>query len=496
MIKKFSFILVLSVLIIGCSTSNLPTPPDLDSSAPIGQAFAAVDGNAVDFYNLICRGKCSDLRVGPASIVADQVLEEGESSSLSFSLKTDALYETAYLVATTGELFPLEFEGISKAHPDSDLVNGPVYYTSETDLSKTFEFNEKNFFEGQNILLSFYCNDVEGNYECNDGKWVANTFDVEVGYPDLVLEVSVSPEEDYLSDDSIFVEAKIKNVGSADSGAFSWKFLIGEKVVEEGKIESLLVNGEKEISYSGKVSNVGDYILRIVVDETNEVKELDETNNGYEKSFFVKECFSGDTRCFIEPSGKVRDMIQKCTSDGVWDTRKLRADPCGPGEECNDGACLTDCEGESCSKVNDQQESLSINGKAFFNDNLDHPLLNAVDESAATYYMACNNPNTKYNRGWVEFDLGEEQNVGSIYFEFLNDFGRSDYPGAGPCQYSILTASENKVFSEKKISTCENKEQDSLTVPVEETIRYVKLDHSRINDGTGWCLTLYDFKVN
>jgi cysteine-rich repeat protein len=328
-------------LLIGCSTTNLPNPPELASSVPIGQAFSAVDGTAKEAFDLIClENRCSEITDGTGIVKVDEVLEENGEVNLKFSLTTDALYETAYIFSTTGSLYPLEFEEISKAHPDSDLVNGPIYYTNDgAVLMKEFKVNEKELFEGQNIILSFYCKEVSGTYECNEGKWVANSFNVLVGEPDLELNVHNQPSESYLIGETVGANWKVRNVGKVVSNGYHWQAFFNDKVVLEGDGLGLNPGAESNYQLREDGSDVGEYIFKIKIDTNDDVIESNEENNLYEKSFSVKECNSGETRCYLENDGKVLEMIQRC-KDGLWDNNKLRADPCGPTQTCSEGECI------------------------------------------------------------------------------------------------------------------------------------------------------------
>ena len=119
--------------------------------------------------------------------------------------------------------------------------------------------------------------------------------------------------------------------------------------------------------------------------------------------------------------------------------------------------------------------------------------------------MACSTPSTTYNKGWILLDLAEikkPKNI-TIYFNSWNSANSlRKYPGAAPSNYDIFVSKDNtnweKVYSFVGSYSDKSIYNQPLSVTVDTSgkdVRYVKLQHSMVYDGTGWCLAVKEIKV-
>lgn len=128
---------------------------------------------------------------------------------------------------------------------------------------------------------------------------------------------------------------------------------------------------------------------------------------------------------------------------------------------------------------------------AKFNDHSTNTIGKAADGDENTYYMACSNPSSRYNSGFVLYDLKEIKSLNSISVKFHNGFTKNvDYPAAAPSYYNLKVSADNVNWEIISSRNGPNLRASDISLTFEEIkqIRYIRLDHTRINDGTGWCL--------
>ncbi len=131
---------------------------------------------------------------------------------------------------------------------------------------------------------------------------------------------------------------------------------------------------------------------------------------------------------------------------------------------------------------------------ASWNDNAGHSVALAGDNNASTYYLACTSPDGKYNNGTVTYDLGAVKDIKNISL----DFNQWDavYPGAPASVYVLEVSDNNLIFLSQAHQVSGDGRVADLNLPLEARGRYVRLRHTKVNDGTGWCLALNEFKVS
>ncbi|MEI6494848.1 MAG: discoidin domain-containing protein [bacterium] len=150
-----------------------------------------------------------------------------------------------------------------------------------------------------------------------------------------------------------------------------------------------------------------------------------------------------------------------------------------------------------------------------YENNPDHPASYATDGNPDTYYMACpsgnygndedwsgrlqGQPVSDYNNGWLQYDLGSTQKVDKIRLDFgLSEWdtpGKIDYPGSGPSEYQVAVSNDGVNW--QNIVTKSGVHAFSFEMsPTSVTGRYIRLNYTMVNDGTGWCLAVKEFKVD
>jgi hypothetical protein len=156
--------LLLYVILVSCS--ELPTPPSLTNNAPIGQAYLTLD----EILSISCpEDRCvEDFR---SRVESNRIIVDAE-----------AVYETAFLITKNG-FEPFEFKG--ETHPESNIATA-LYYNGPISAEIP---QDKELFDGENVILTFYCDQNDGLYDCNNGKWASTTFCDDCGE----FELSISP---------------------------------------------------------------------------------------------------------------------------------------------------------------------------------------------------------------------------------------------------------------------------------------------------------------
>jgi hypothetical protein len=168
------------LVLVSCTEirTDLADPPNLGDSGPFGQATLVLGNSAEEVYDSICSHSCNPLSKDD-KLSVNAVLSGGKTQ-IDLSLDVDAVYETAYIISKDSDNLYQQIDFSGDAHPDSDLVSGPVYYTSgDRSISGSSELSSDSLFSGDNVVLLFYCDTVDNGYDCNNDKWVASKFTVE-----------------------------------------------------------------------------------------------------------------------------------------------------------------------------------------------------------------------------------------------------------------------------------------------------------------------------
>lgn len=148
------------------------------------------------------------------------------------------------------------------------------------------------------------------------------------------------------------------------------------------------------------------------------------------------------------------------------------------------------------------------------NTNTVHPIDHAKDNNPSTYYMACNNGQVSqmFNTGGVLVDLGSVVKLSRLELDFrrliadnINGVNQpTDYPGASPCRYTVKVSEDGINYNQvgarwHPCGPADSTDQSPDAIINlgygERNARYIKFEHTAINDQTGWCLALNDIKI-
>ena len=131
---------------------------------------------------------------------------------------------------------------------------------------------------------------------------------------------------------------------------------------------------------------------------------------------------------------------------------------------------------------------------ASWNNNAVHPITHAIDNNINTYYMACSTPGGAYNTGNVIYDLGAIKTLTQINLDF-NQWN-AIYPGAPASQYSVSISNDKSSWTNVYNNPYTVARAPDVSIPINNLQgRYIKLEYTKVNDGTGWCLALNEIGV-
>jgi len=131
---------------------------------------------------------------------------------------------------------------------------------------------------------------------------------------------------------------------------------------------------------------------------------------------------------------------------------------------------------------------------ASWNNNANYPIINAVDNNINTYYMACSTPGTTYNNGNVIYDLGAIKTLTQINLDFAQS--NAVYPGAPASVYTVSISNDKSTWTKVYTQNYVIARAPDISIPINNLqARYVKLEYTKVNDGTGWCLALNEMSV-
>jgi hypothetical protein len=130
---------------------------------------------------------------------------------------------------------------------------------------------------------------------------------------------------------------------------------------------------------------------------------------------------------------------------------------------------------------------------ASFNNNSNHPVSLAADGNSSTYYMACTSPSSANNVGTVTYDLGAIKQISNVALEFNGV--DADYPGSSPSVYSIQVSSDLRAWTTVSNVTSGAIRTPGTSVSPNMAGRYVRIAYTRVDDGTGWCAAIKEFRV-
>jgi hypothetical protein len=116
----------------------------------------------------------------------------------------------------------------------------------------------------------------------------------------------------------------------------------------------------------------------------------------------------------------------------------------------------------------------------------------AVDTNEATLWIANLEPAPANNQTWFQLDLGSVKPVARL--RWLAAQG-TPYPASAPSKYSVLVSSDALTWTAIPITPEPAKSTPVGNVLLNTNARYVRLQTTRVNDGTGWALGLREIWV-
>ena len=119
-----------------------------------------------------------------------------------------------------------------------------------------------------------------------------------------------------------------------------------------------------------------------------------------------------------------------------------------------------------------------------------YPATNAIDNNTSTLWVASldgSNPNN--NNAWIRLDFGSGKQINKVKWQGANEV---PYPADSPTNYSIQVSDDGTNWT-----TALTKTNAQRVVAGDESInaqgRYLRLVTTKVNDGTGWSLGLFEF---
>jgi len=150
--------------------------------------------------------------------------------------------------------------------------------------------------------------------------------------------------------------------------------------------------------------------------------------------------------------------------------------------------------GSSMNALYDGAVLMKVPITASWNNNANYPIINAVDNNINTYYMACSSPGTTYNNGNVIYDLGAIKTLTQINLDFAQS--NAVYPGAPASVYTVSISNDKSTWTKVYTQNYVIARAPDISIPINNLqARYVKLEYTKVNDGTGWCLALNEISV-
>ena len=150
--------------------------------------------------------------------------------------------------------------------------------------------------------------------------------------------------------------------------------------------------------------------------------------------------------------------------------------------------------GSSMNALYDGAVLMKVPITSSWNNNPNYPIINAVDNNVNTYYMACSSPGTTYNNGNVIYDLGAIKTLTQINLDFAQS--NAVYPGAPASVYTVSISNDKSTWTKVYTQNYVIARAPDISIPINNLqARYVKLEYTKVNDGTGWCLALNEISV-
>ncbi len=150
------------------------------------------------------------------------------------------------------------------------------------------------------------------------------------------------------------VYIKINNLGEIDANEFFVEIDWGDGIVNRSLVNSLLPQEALEINFFHYYERIDQYDVKVVLDSTKLIDEINENNNKNSFIISVKEAERPD-ECEYQGLRKCNgDYILECNN---WHNQGYlsfeNTTSCGDGYFCDDGECIQSCENQ-CSTIGRQ----------------------------------------------------------------------------------------------------------------------------------------------
>jgi F5/8 type C domain len=125
-----------------------------------------------------------------------------------------------------------------------------------------------------------------------------------------------------------------------------------------------------------------------------------------------------------------------------------------------------------------------------------YPAANAGDGKASTQWVASLTPDLSNNNAWIQLDFGTQRWIQRIKWQGANGL---PYPASSPAEYYIQVSDDGTSW--RTVGTRTNTPVSQINAdaivngnePVNQQGRYLRLVATKVNDGTGWSLSVFEF---
>jgi hypothetical protein len=124
-----------------------------------------------------------------------------------------------------------------------------------------------------------------------------------------------------------------------------------------------------------------------------------------------------------------------------------------------------------------------------------YPASNAADGNSGTLWMAGDGNNS----AWVQLDFGSTKQIDRIRWAGGNPSGGSPYPAASPTNYYFQVSNDGINWQQIPCGNSNALQETNAfeVVTGDELVnaqgRYLRIVTTKINDGSGWALSFYEF---
>jgi len=125
-----------------------------------------------------------------------------------------------------------------------------------------------------------------------------------------------------------------------------------------------------------------------------------------------------------------------------------------------------------------------------------YPAANAGDGSGASQWVASLTPDLSNNNAWIQLDFGTRRWIQRIKWQGANG---SPYPASSPAEYYFQVSDDGSTW--RTVGTRTNTPVPPINPvaiingnePVNQQGRYLRFVTTKVNDGTGWSLSFFEF---